>query len=906
LERILPKGMQGRKVGHYTLLEQIGQGGMGEVFSAVRSDGQFDHKVAIKLVRSASDSAAVLDRFRNERQILAGLDHVNIARLLDGGTTEQGEPFFAMEFVSGSPIDTYCDVRKLPIPKRLVLFRQVCSAVQYAHQHLVIHRDIKPGNILVTEDGTPKLLDFGIARILDASGSLEATQFRSFTPDYASPEQLRGDSISTASDLYSLGVVLYQLLTGRFPHRVEPRTPARLANAIATEEPERPSTSVVQKETVNTAEGSRELLPEFFADTRETTPLLLQHNLRGDLDFILLKALRKEPEQRYSSAEQFSEDIRNHLEKRPVSARKGTWTYYTAKFLRRHRAGVAAAALVLAALIAGVGVTLREARIAEENRRKADARFNDVRKLANSLLFEVHDSIQNLPGATDSRKLILQKAIDYLDSLAADAQNDPGLTRDLIAGYSRIAELEGNPSHPNLGDTKASLASYKKSIDLEEALVRAYPDSDKDQLHLAQLYLNLSEVHMGATGNLPEAIRLCRLSLPIFDGQAVAHPKDVTVLTQATRAYVSLGMLQIGNGLTGSSGTVEAGVEALEKALEYNRRSIELAPENINFRGEGGGIRVTLGDAYLKLGNRPLAEENFRSGLKILTALDPKEENIRISINRGVTETKVGDALMLEGRYPEALDYYKKGLETCARLHARDPHNETVRSEVVVRHGQVALALAHLGRNSEADQEFRAALLPAPNDAEMTSIAKIVRAIIGIWFGQALQHQGKITEAAQEFGKSKAIIASLGGGVPLDPRTKTYLSAAEIGLGSALTAQGKFADAQKELRTSTASLESLANEGPPQQELLYTLAESYNGEGVLFSSRARKASGKAEQLANWKSAEGWFQKSLATWDKVKNPAHLSTIGFEVSMPEEVSRRLAECNSQVKLLEAPPK
>jgi len=721
---------RGRKIGHYTVIEQIGRGGMGEVFSAFRSDGQFEQKVAIKLVRTGADSAAVLERFRNERQILAGLDHPNIARLLDGGTTDDGVPFLVMELVSGTPIDIFCDARKLSIPRRLKLFRQICSAVQYAHQRLVIHRDIKPANILVTEDGTPKLLDFGIAKLLDDSGQVAATQLRSFTTDYASPEQLRGDAISTASDLYSLGVVLYRLLTGRSPYRVEPRTPAKLANAITNTDPDRPSTSVTRTETATSVGTSRELTPEFFSGARDTTPALLQKELRGELDDILLKALRKEPEHRYASVEQFSEDIRLYLAGRPVSARIGTWNYRAGKFLRRHRAGVAAASLVAATLVAGVLVTWREARIAEANRRKADARFNDVRKLANSLVFDVHDKIQNLPGAADSRKLILQKAVGYLDTLAADTQNDPALMRDLVVGYSRVAELEGNPYHPNLGDTKAALADYQKSLTLEEALVRMYPDSEKDQFNLAQLYADFAEVHMAGTGNVPEAIRYCRQGIALFDKLLLAKPNDLPVLKQATSAYVTFGMLQVGNGLSGTAGTVESGVEALENAIAFDQRAIELDPSDISLRGEMAAIHITLGDAYLKLGNRPLAEESFRSGLKTYEGLDPKGENVRISLNQAVTATKVGDALMVESKYADALNYYQEGLALSDQLLARDKKNEAAQSLAVTARGQVALALTHLDRYAEANQMFRAAQAYSAAVAGQTPIVHVIRSII--------------------------------------------------------------------------------------------------------------------------------------------------------------------------------
>jgi serine/threonine protein kinase len=236
----------GRRIGVYQILEQIGEGGMGEVYRAVRADGQYDKEVAIKLVRTGMDRSSVLERFRHERQVLASLDHPNIARLFDGGTTEDGIPYLVMELIEGIPIDEYCDNNKLTVTERLRLFLQVCSAVQYAHQRLVIHRDIKPGNILVTHDGTPKLLDFGIAKILDADSSSKTTLINPMTPEYASPEQVRGEPITTATDVYSLGVVLYQLLTGRSPYPKDTRAPLEYARAICEYEPERPSTIVLR------------------------------------------------------------------------------------------------------------------------------------------------------------------------------------------------------------------------------------------------------------------------------------------------------------------------------------------------------------------------------------------------------------------------------------------------------------------------------------------------------------------------------------------------------------------------------------------------------------------------------------------------------------------------------------
>jgi serine/threonine protein kinase len=236
----------GRRIGAYNIVEEIGRGGMGEVYRAGRADGQYEKEVAIKLVRGGYDTASVLERFRHERQILASLDHPNIARLLDGGTTDEGLPYLVMELIEGTPIDQYCDARKLNVNERLGLFVQVCSAVQYAHQRLVIHRDIKPGNILVTKEGVPKLLDFGIAKILDPATSAATTVAGPMTPEYASPEQIRGEPITTATDVYSLGVVLYQLLTGRSPYPKNTHVPHEYARAICEVEPERPSTAVLK------------------------------------------------------------------------------------------------------------------------------------------------------------------------------------------------------------------------------------------------------------------------------------------------------------------------------------------------------------------------------------------------------------------------------------------------------------------------------------------------------------------------------------------------------------------------------------------------------------------------------------------------------------------------------------
>ncbi len=337
--------MLGRHLGSYRLVKQIGHGGMGTVYLAVRDDDQFTRRAAIKLVSRGMDTDFILRRFRNERQILADLDHPNIARLYDGGTTEDGLPYFIMEYIEGQPLLEYCEQRKLGIEQRLKLFREVCVAVHYAHQKQVVHRDLKPGNILVTTEGFPKLLDFGIAKILksDTSGqTLDATltMMRMMTPHFASPEQVRGEPVGPASDVYSLGVVLFELLTGHRPYRLKNLLPHEIAQAICETDPEKPSTAISRMEEVAGNDGTDQvaITPESVSSTREGQPEKLRRKLAGDLDAIILKALRKDPDSRYHSVEQFSEDIRHYLEGSPVTARKELLGYQTLAFFRHHRA----------------------------------------------------------------------------------------------------------------------------------------------------------------------------------------------------------------------------------------------------------------------------------------------------------------------------------------------------------------------------------------------------------------------------------------------------------------------------------------------------------------------------------------------------------------------------------------
>jgi serine/threonine-protein kinase len=413
----------GQRIGPYETVRELGHGGMGAVYLAVRADDEYRKQVAIKLVRGGLDSPEMLQRFRSERQILANLDHPHIARLLDGGTTEAGAPYVVMEYVDGEPIDEYCDRHTLSTVERLKLFRTVCSAVHYAHQNLVVHRDIKPSNILVTADGVPKLLDFGIAKLLHPEPgphtvAVTRTAVRLMTPEYASPEQVRGEAITTATDVYSLGVVLYELLTGQRPYQFKTYSPQEIERVISEQEPEKPSTAASRE-----GSGIRDQGPAAKKEQRTTgdgqrTAAKLRKQLAGDLDNIVLMAIRKEPSRRYASVEQLSEDIRRHLEGLPVMARPATFGYRAQKFVRRHKAGMMATAAVILLISALVGFYTVQLTQERDRARLEAEKAAQVSKFLTGL-FEVSDPSQS-KGETITAKELLGRGAARIENELAD------------------------------------------------------------------------------------------------------------------------------------------------------------------------------------------------------------------------------------------------------------------------------------------------------------------------------------------------------------------------------------------------------------------------------------------------------------------------------------------------------
>ena len=669
-----PDKMIGARIGAYKIVSRLGEGGMGDVYRAVRADDEYQRHVALKLLRDLlrdQDASFFLGQFRSERQILANLQHPNIARLFDGGTTEDGVPYFVMELVEGRTIDQYCDQHRLTINGRLNLFLQIASAVQYAHQRLIVHRDIKPANIYVTSEGLPVLLDFGIAKIIDPGISLDAktatlTGMRMMTPEYACPEQVRGETITTASDVYSLGVVLYELLAGRRPYRFGTHNPLEIARVICDEEPRRPSTVVTQGQAESKA-GKTGTAAEQVSAARATEPSRLARQLRGDLDAILLKALRKEPEKRYATAGELGDDIRRFLEGRPVQAQRGTGVYRARKFLVRHRAVVALSAVLFVSGVVGIVSIVRAERQARRQQLRAEQRFDDVRTLANSLLFEIHDSIRDLPGSTAARKLLVSRALKYLDSLAKESGGDAGLQRELAAAYERVGDVQGNPLYANLGDTAGAIESYRKALQIRQVLA-AGGASEADQAALTQVDTTLGNTLI-FTGDFQSALQAFREANAISENLATEQKSNLELQDNYAGVCFSLGRLFAETG-------------DLPRAGEYFRKSAAVR-ESIT----GGspifqtGVKTRLAGAYGYLSGVESQQGDLEQAIALQTkagdilasllASDPNNATLKeFSLQ---SEYWVGYYLAKKGSLAEALAHYAVALGGYQKLVADDP-----------------------------------------------------------------------------------------------------------------------------------------------------------------------------------------------------------------------------------------
>jgi non-specific serine/threonine protein kinase/serine/threonine-protein kinase len=861
----------GQNFGRYRILSLIGEGGMGEVYLA--ADPELDRQVAVKLIKSGHKTKELLRRFATERQILAQLNHDNIARLLDVGTTDEGYPFLVMEYVDGRAIGDYCNSKELSISERLNLFRTVCSAVQYAHQNLVIHRDLKPSNVLVTSKGQAKLLDFGVAKLLDPGDSEEAnataTMLRVMTPEYASPEQVKGEPITTASDVYSLGVLLYQLLTGLSPYKLKRRTTDEITKAVCEQEPTKPSvaseaqplaeikedqlervgvvpqrTGVAPQELRSRVRQSKEYLP------RGLNPKLL----RGDLDNIVLKALRKEPARRYQSVGDFSEDIRRHLEGLPVIARKATLSYRTAKFIQRNKIAVAAAAIILLTLVGGIIGTAWQAHKARVESAIAQQRFNQVRKLAHSVLFDYHDAIAALPGSTSVRQKLVKDALEYLDNLSQEAGNDRSLMRELAAAYEKVAAVQGGYatsahgallSSSNLGDTQGAIASGSKALAIRERLAALEPNNRQTQNELAYGYLNLGGAYILA-GPPEKVVEYVRNAMPILEASLAAEPSNEYLQYTLEAAYLGLAKA-LGNPSTANLGDTKGALEFMSKAQALAEKLVAAHPADVDYR-------LGLGTVYNLSG------------------------------------------LMLDGsgKQKEALDAYEKALDIDQHLVDEDTNNTMLRRELAVQAGNEGSMMFKLRDTSGALEKFRQALAiyeslvaADPSDVSIRRNAAVGYRNVGTALGASDR-----VEALNNFRKALQIFAEL---TAKDQNNAdfcrqwayTYLSLSRFQAQSS-DLNGAIDSASQGIKID----EALVASSPTNASARNTLALLYSQLGA--SQAALGAKGSKQR---WGAAKDAYQKALDIYQDMKNKGTLSVA--DASKPDELAKEIAKSEAALE-------
>jgi serine/threonine-protein kinase len=830
------------RIGPYRVLSRLGRGGMGEVLLAERADGLFEQRVAIKLLRRGMASDEILERFSRERRILARLEHPHIARLLDGGATEDGRPYFVMELVEGETITEYCRSRSLSVDERLRLLLDCCEAVAAAHRNLVVHRDLKPSNVLVAKDGEVKLLDFGIAKLLGPEDTGEvaaetATGLRLLTPAYAAPEQILGEPVTTATDVWALGALAYELLTGTLPQKREGRSAAALAAVAAEDVKERPSQRV-----------AREPLAAIpFADPSESDRRRLERRLRGDLDNVLLAALRREPERRYGSVSALAGDLRRHREGQPIKARPDTFGYRLEKFVRRNRVGVAAAVLVLASLVTGLAVAAWQAQRAAANAKTAAAAARRAEAVKEFLigLFEVADPEQASGGSVTASELLDQAG----KRLQSELSSEPDIQADLLEAIARIDKGLGRlepaeglakrsleirerifpPGDAAIGRSLATLGAVKMSKgeldEGEKELSRALPmleagegpDSlataraqsdyaqvlfwkgqgeraEKDERRVYETYRRvlgddhvLTALHLRNLGVLLDEIdRLDESEKAYRDSQAVLTRRLGPDHASLGSSYANLGVL------LGRRGKYEEADALYKRSLEVRRKT--LGPNHPML----GQTLQLAGVFYLNQGRLDESQAMYEEALAIFRSINPKHFEVG-KINNGL-------ALIASrrGRYAEA-----EKIMIEVEAHFREVLGEKHSFTWQVR-GNRAIQVAEQGRLEEAERLQREVL---ERITEINGKGSQEAITARSRLGETLRKRGQVEDALALHRESLAAVLKQEG----DSSPGTALE--RFQLAADLLAAGRAQDRDEARRLLDQSLATLSKQSPPHQRL---------------------------------------------------------------------------------------
>jgi len=777
----LPRGLEGQRLGPYRIERKLGSGGMGDVYLAERADDEYQQRVAIKLVRAGVYSAQVQSRLRMERQILARLEHPNIARLLDGGRAPDGTPYLVMEYIDGEPIDAYCDRRRLDLNARIALARTICEAVHYAHQNLIVHRDLKPNNILITPDGVPKLLDFGIAKLLDTRQSLHTLavthmDYRVMTPAHASPEQIRGDVITTASDIYVLGVLLYELLTGRRPFQLVGSRITDMERIICDQEPTPPSVMVVK-----TAEESPEMANDIAA-CRTTSPTRLERDLRGDLDNIVLMAMRKDATRRYGSAEQLAADLARHFAGQPVTATRDTWTYRTRKFVRRHSVSVSAAALGVALLATFSVITLIQAqRIARERDIAATERTR-AEQVSSFLveLFELSDPTKSRGNQVTARELLDIGA----RRVSAGLDDQPETRATLLGTIGRVYD---------------SLGLYSDAIALQI-----------DALESKRKLFGSQHPEVAATmAELGDTLR--------EQGEFARAEAELTAALAMQSDLLGARAVELAPTLT-SLGRLAEQRGALDVAKSFYQQALDIyRQQQLLRRPEAASIFNDLAGLHLQRGEYDRAASLYRTALDIdRSTLGQDHPQVGMHIQ------SLALTLHRQGKLAEAAPLYLESLQLLQRvLGERHPHT-------LDAHANYGNFLRRNGELARAEAVLRDVL---ERNLEARGPKHIFVGHDRVNLGHVLLDQLRAAEAEQEYLAALDIYADA------LPAEHSFIAAGLSGLGRAQLEQGRLAQAEATLRKAVAmGVATLPSESAPMM-----LAKSALGAALLEQQRTTEA-----------------------------------------------------------------
>lgn len=813
----------GQKIDKYRIISELGRGGMGVVFLATRED--FRQQVALKLIKRGMDSDAILERFSREREILASLNHPFIARFLDGGTTENGSPFFVIELVEGISVSKYCRQKNLNDEQKLELFIKICEAVSFAHQKLVVHRDLKPSNILIDENDNPKLLDFGIAKLLNSNEISETqTQQKALTPAYASPEQIRGESIDTTSDVFSLGKILSEILQN--------------------------------------------------------------DKLNNDLQVILQTSMREENVRRYPSVEKFSEDIRRYLNGLPISAQKDTFTYRTKKFVRRNYLSVVVTALFSLTLLIGLTAIIWE-------KRKTEQRFNDVRELANSFMFEFHDSIENLPGSTPARQLVVSRALQYLSKLSAESSGDSKLQRELATAYEKVGRIQGNSYYSNLGDTNGAMQSYQKSLEIRQKLAAADSNNLELQNELAGSFEGIGDMFY-TIEDLKSGQSSYQNALNIREKLAQTDSNNLQYQSSLADIYGKIGDITGFEGYA-NLGDTQGSLNFYEKAVATNEKLVQAEPDNLKFQ-QNFAVRLTfLGMLYRTVGKTKEAIVSLEKAAEILKNLisaEPNNFDLRLSLLTNNVSLRY--VLADEERVDESIILIQQTIKILEEMQATDPQNASIKRSLGVAYNALSRSFLQKGNHPQAIENSKTALqivekLLQENPESGENKTDLIHTLEFLAEAQFAAHDynSALTNSQYALSLTQKSLEENSANV----RIQDDVSICLAGIGNVLAAKGDLDEAVKDFQKAIPIAEKNSNDSPVNALLRSRLALRYFELGKIYEQITKADKLKKDSLAEAKTC---LQKSYEIWHEMQKNGILNKI--DLINLQAVSNSLNRLNS----------